>query len=228
MSSILSKIRTPFRYTFTNATLILVIINVAVFFLYNFTFLIPIREEYLSLNVLGFVYRKCFWQPVTYMFMHANMAHLLSNMIGLLFFGLQVERAIGSKEFMLLYFATGVLSGLFSVALYYALGVYQTSLGLQPYAFVNSLVGASGAIYGILLAFATIFPKSRIYVWFILPVPAPILVIAYAAIEFFSQFTSTSNVAHYTHLAGFAVAFFYFVVRFGVNPIKVWRDAFRK
>ena len=93
---------------------------------------------------------------------------------------------------------------------------------------MNSLVGASGAIYGILLAFATIFPKSRIYVWFVLPVPAPILVIAYAAIEFFSQFTSTSNVAHYTHLAGFAVAFFYFVVRFGVNPIKVWRDAFRK
>lgn len=228
MSDILSKIRRPFRYQFSNAALILIITNVAVFFLYNYTFLIPIREEYLSLNVIGFVYEKCFWQPVTYMFMHANMAHLFSNMLGLLFFGMQVERAIGSKEFVLLYFVVGIMSGLFSVFLYYLLGQYQISVGLQPYAFLNSLVGASGAIYGVLLAFATIFPKSRIYLWFILPVPAPILVIGYAAIEFFSQFAGSSNVAHYTHLAGFAVAFLYFIVRFGVNPVKVWRDAFRK
>ena len=114
------------------------------------------------------------------------------------------------------------------VAVFYALGTYQMQLGYQPYAFITQLIGASGAIYGILLAFAVIFPKSRIYVWFVLPVPAPLLVLVYALIEFFAQFSRSSNVAHYTHLAGFAAAFFYFIVRMGINPIKVWKDAFRK
>ena len=228
MNNVLSKIRTPFRYTFKNATIALIIINFAVFFLYNFTNLIPISEDFFSLNVIGFVYRKFIWQPVTYMFMHANFAHLFSNMLGLFFFGLQVERAVGTKEFLLLYFVIGILSGLFSVAVFYALGTYQMQLGYQPYAFITQLIGASGAIYGILLAFAVIFPMSRIYVWFVLPVPAPVLVLVYALIEFFAQFSRTSNIAHYTHLAGFVAAFFYFIVRMGINPIKVWKDAFRK
>ena len=72
------------------------------------------------------------------------------------------------------------------------------------------------------------YPKNKIFIWGIIPVPSPILVIAYAVIELLNQFTGTrSGVAHMTHLAGFAFAFLYFVIRMGVNPIKVWKDAYR-
>lgn len=101
-------------------------------------------------------------------------------------------------------------------------------MGFPPYAFVYSLIGASGAIYGILFAYAVIFPRSRIFIYGLIPVPAPILVLIYAIIEFFSQFFSSLNVAHQAHLAGFGFAFLYILIRMGVNPIKVWRNVFRK
>lgn len=89
-------------------------------------------------------------------------------------------------------------------------------------------MGASGAIYAMLLAYAVIFPRSRIFIWGILPVPAPVLVIAYAVIELGSQIIGvSSNVAHMTHLAGFAFSWLYFVVRMGINPYKVWKNIYR-
>ena len=223
MGNLLKKVRTPFRYTFSNATLILILVNVAVFFASSS---LRLNDSALALSVQGFLGYKMFWQPVTYMFVHAGLSHLLGNMLGLLFFGLQVEKAVGSKEFLLMYFLVGILSGLFSLGLYYCLGIVQISGGMPPYAFAMQLVGASGAVYGILFAYAVIFPKARVFVWFVLPVPAPLLVVIYTVIEFFSQF-SGSNVAHYAHLAGFAFAFLYFLLRMGVNPVKVWKDAYR-
>ena len=210
----MSILRRPFRYSFVNTTLALIAINVAVFFLMAVT---PLSRyyAYLALTVRGFVYYHCFWQPVTYMFVHSGMNHLFFNMLALLFFGLSVEKAIGSKEFLLLYLLTGTLCGVLSLALYVLCGV--------PVA----LVGASGAIYGILLAYAVIFPRSRIYVWWIIPVPAPILVLLYAVIELANQFYGASGVAHLTHLAGFAVAWLYFRIRMGIRPLQVWKDAYR-
>lgn len=144
-SEILSRIRRPFRYSFKNATLSIIAINAVVYFLFNFTNLIPVGEDYFSINVVGFVFHQCFWQPLTYMFMHGNIQHLFFNMLGLLFFGMQVERALGSKEFVMMYLVIGVLSGLFSVGVYYALGAYMVSQGMYPYTYLVSLVGASGA-----------------------------------------------------------------------------------
>ena len=157
------------------------------------------------------------WQPFTYMFVHGDFWHLFFNMLGLFFFGTSVERAIGSREFLLMYLVVGVLGGVTSLLVYFFTGIW-----------LIFLIGASGAIYGILFAYAVIFPKNKIYIWGIIPVPSPILVIAYAVIELLNQFTGTrSGVAHMTHLAGFAFAFLYFVIRMGVNPIKVWKDAYR-
>lgn len=221
------SLRKPFRYSYKNAALKLIIINVIVFLLFRYTNLIPIDERYFAINVAGFISGKMFWQPFTYMFMHGSFSHLIFNMLGLYFFGSQIERALGTKEFLLMYFVIGVLSGLFSVIVYYFMGIFQMHFGNFPYAFLYSLVGASGAIYGILFAFAVFFPTAKIYVYFLLPVPAPILVIAYAIIEFFSQFGS-SNVAHHTHLAGFGFSFLYIFIRMGINPIKVWKDAYRR
>ena len=209
MSSI---IRRPFRYGFFNATLILIAVNVAVFLL---TSLSSKLEGLLSMNVVMVIGYHCWWQPLTYMFTHANFQHLLFNMLGLLFFGLPVERAVGSKEFLLLYFFCGIMDGLLSLALYYLLGAYRVFL-----------LGASGAVYSLLLAYAVIFPRSRIFVFGLIPLPAPVMVALYAAVEFFSQFTA-SNTAHFTHLTGFVLAWIYLRVRMGVNPIKVWHDAWR-
>lgn len=235
---ILNTIRKPFRYSFSNVTLFLVLINVAVYIF--FKFYSPISQNYFSLSVVGFVYKKMYWQPLTYMFMHANFSHLLFNMLGLLFFGFHTERAVGSKEFALLYMVTGILCGLFSLAVYYFVGVYDISIGNLihvgfsngipvglPQTYLIKLVGASGAIYAILFSSAVIFPRSKIFIWGLIPVPAPLLVAVYAIIEFVSQFISSSNVAHMTHLAGFGFAYLYFLIRMGVNPIKVWRNIYR-
>lgn len=228
MESLLRKIRTPFRYTYKNVTLLIVLINILVYFLYNFTNLISVSQNFFSINVVGFVYNRFFWQPITYMFLHSNLSHLFFNMLGLLFFGIQVEKALGSKEFALMYFLIGIFSGLFSLLVYYLLGIYSISIDAYPTSFFYSLIGASGVVYGILFAYATIFPRSRIYIYFFIPVPAPLLVLIYAIIEFFSQFLSSSNVSHQTHLAGFGIAFLYFFIRMGVNPIKIWKDTFRR
>lgn len=209
-----SIIRKPFKYTFKNATAIIILINAAVFLIEK---LFPSFTWYLSLNVINCLGNRMYWQPFTYMFAHGSFQHIFFNMIGLLCFGLSVEKAIGTKEFVLMYLLTGFLGGIFSLIIYYVFGLYGIFL-----------LGASGAIYGMLLAYAVIFPQNRIFIWGIIPVPAPVLVLAYAIIEFLSQFVgSRDGVAHSVHLAGFAFAWLYFVVRFGINPLKVWKNAYR-
>lgn len=209
-----SIIRKPFRYSFKNATLGIVLANTIVFLIQKF---IPSIVSYFSLNVVNCLGNKMFWQPVTYMFIHGNFSHLFFNMFGLFCFGTAVERTVGSKEFVLMYFVIGSLCGLFSLVFYWLTGFYGIFL-----------MGASGAIYGILLAYAVIFPRSQIFIWGIIPVPAPVLVIGYALIEMGSQLFGVKNgVAHSVHLAGFLFSWIYFLVRLGINPLKVWKDAYR-
>lgn len=224
--SLLKKFRQPLKYTYKKTAIFLIFANIAVYFLFSFVNL-PFSEDSLALSVAGLI-KKEFWQPATYMFMHGSLSHLFFNMLALLFFGISVERAIGTKEFLILYFLTGIFSGLFSAGIFYGIGLIQISNGGYPLYWIYQLIGASGAIYGILLSYAVIFPKNRIFIYGLIPVPAPILVLAYAIFEFFSQFLGSSNVAHCTHLAGFGFAFLYFIVRMGVNPIRVWKDACKR
>ena len=198
---------------FNNTALILIGINIGVYLLLS---VIPELEIYLSLNVMYMVRYKMFWQPLTYMFVHSGFTHILFNMIGLLFFGIAVERRIGSKEFLLIYLIAGIFAGLFSFIIYYFSGMYFVFL-----------MGASGAVYGILLAYAVIYPRSQLFIWGVLPVPAPLLIVIYAGMEIASQlFGSRYGVAHMTHLAGFAAVWLYFMIRMGINPYKVWKDAY--
>ncbi len=208
-----NPLRRQFEYRFFYASLALIAVNFVFFFA---TSIIPDLTYYLGLSPVYFVRRRMYWQIFTYMFIHGNMRHILSNMLGLFFFGMTVERALGSKEFLLMYFVCGLASGLCSLAFYLWAGTYNVLL-----------VGASGAVFAIMLAYAVIFPRANIYIWGILPIPSPILVAAYAAIELLSQLTGyKSNVAHYAHLFGFAAAFLYFIVRMGVNPVSVWKNAY--
>ena len=211
-----SIIRRPFRYTFCNMALIIIGINIAVYILLKMN---PRLISYLALNVINVVRGHMYWQFFTYMFVHdiSSLQHILFNMLGILFFGVTTEKAIGSKEFLLLYLLSGIFCGIVSFVIYYFSGA--------SYVF---LYGASGALYTILLAYAVIYPRAKIFIWGIVPVPAPLLIAAYAGIEIASQLLNmNSGVAHMTHLAGFAFAWIYFLVRMGINPWKVWKSAYR-
>jgi len=201
-----SLIRRPFRYSNRNVVLWLIAVNVVIF---AATYVLPSLNYVFAMNPMGVLSGR-FWQVFTYMFAHANLSHLFLNMLGLFFFGTQIERELGSSEFLLFYLLTGLLAGVFSFVVYMATGSYQVFL-----------LGASGAVYAVLLAFATIFPRAEIYIWGILPLRAPLLVIGYTLIEIGSQlFSYRSSVAHLTHLAGFGFAWLYFLARFGINPVK--------
>ncbi len=206
-----SLLQKQFPYTYSSMTFYLIGINIL---FYMMSIIYP-RSVIYTAMIPGLVIQKLFiWQFVTYMFTHANFSHILFNMLGLFFFGVQVERRMGSYEFLLFYMLSGVLAGLFSFAVYVLTGYYSIIL-----------LGASGAVFAVLFAFAVYFPQANIYIFGIIPIRAPILVIGYAAIELFSQITSTrSGIAHLTHLAGFAFAYLYFLVRLGINPVEAFRQ----
>jgi membrane associated rhomboid family serine protease len=207
----MNPIRRPFRYRYDNAVLYVIGINVAVFALQQ---IFPRLSRYLALNPV-LVYNGWFWQFITYMFAHGGISHLVFNMLALFIFGSQVERRMGSREFLLYYMMTGLLAGVFSFLVYLFTGSYGVFL-----------LGASGAIFAVQLAYAAFFPDSVVYVWGILPLRAPVMVLGFTAIELFSSvFGLRSGVAHLTHLAGFAWGWVYFLARFGANP---WRSFTRR
>lgn len=208
-------LRRPLPYQQYHAAFILIGINVLVYLL---TRVSPSAIQYLAMNPILVVREGWVWQPFSYMFAHAGLTHILFNMLGILFFGTQVERRMGSNEFLLFYLGTGLLAGLFSLGFYWLTGSTRVFL-----------LGASGAVFAVLLAFATFFPSAMIYIFGIIPIRAPILVLGYTALELFAQVTGGGGgVAHLTHLAGFLFAFLYFVLRFGVNPIRVMLEDMRR
>lgn len=144
------------------------------------------------------------WQFITYQFMHGGWMHLFFNMFALWMFGVELESVWGAKRFLIYYLLCGIGAGLIH------LGV-SSLLGESGY----MTVGASGAIYGILLAFGLTFPDRPIIMFPIFfPVPARIFVLIYAGIELIAGFSNTSSgVAHFAHLGGAAVGFF--LLKFG-------------
>ena len=142
------------------------------------------------------------WQLITCGFLHANLIHLAINMYALWMFGSDVERAIGPRHYLTLYFASLLCSSatqLLVVSIMTSAGVYPT-------------VGASGAIFGVLLAFGMLFPRRTI-VLLIPPIPMPaiVFVILYALLELFSGvFGTDQGVAHFAHLGGMVGAYLTF------------------
>ncbi len=138
------------------------------------------------------------WTVITYMFLHAGFVHLLFNMIILFFFGPRLEGRIGSRSFLLLYMGSG-------------LGAAVLSALFTPTA---AILGASGAVYGVMAAFATYWPREEIYIWGVLPVQARWLILLMAGAALFFGVTGTrSGVAHFAHLGGAAVGFLHLKIR---------------
>ena len=138
------------------------------------------------------------WTIVTYMFLHGGFSHLFFNMLGLFFFGGRVEHRLGGRDFARLYFVSGVAGALLS-------------MGLAPRA---AIIGASGGVFCVSLAFAMFWPRERIYIWGVLPVEAWLLVAINTGLSIFSGFGGTgSGVAHFAHLGGYLGAWAYLTLR---------------
>jgi len=207
-----SILRRPLRYRYFSATIILIVINVIVFLL-GFVGLQRLIQVYFGLTPLLVVNAGAWWQVVTYMFVHGGWGHIFFNMLALFLFGIQLEQRMGSTEFLLYYFICGIGAGLATVFINLATGQGAVDV-----------VGASGAIFALLLAFATYFPDARIFIFGILPMRAPVAVALYAGIEIFSSFTSfQSGVAHLTHLAGLLVGYCYLLARLDMNPVTIFQ-----
>lgn len=198
-----------FPYSYWNITSIFIAINFIMFCLTGFLF--PSLKYIFSLVPSYILYRHYYWQFLTYMFTHATVSHFIFNMLSLYIFGTAVERRIGSREFLLYYLLTGVLSGVASYAMFYMANTNTV------------LLGASGAIYALLMLFSVLYPRSVIYVFGLIPVQAPLLIILYFIIELISGLTAHDGVAHMTHLSGLVFGLLYIVVRMRMNPLKEWR-----
>lgn len=183
-------------------------------------------------NILGLHFFKASdfapYQFVTYMFMHGGFSHLFFNMFALYMFGSVLERVWGAKRFLIYYFVAGIGAGLLQEVVQYANFVHEglaaydgvsTKTGVIPMGqFLNlwTTVGASGAIYAILLGFGMSFPNDKMFVF---PLPFPIkakfFVIGYAVIELLLGLSNTQDgIAHFAHLGG---------MLFGLAMILYWR-----
>lgn len=171
----------------------LILANAVAFILLYWVQIIPWRATvaYLGFNVTE-VYKEP-WTIITYMFVHAGFLHVFFNMLMLFFFGPPLEERWGGKEFIKYYLICGVGGALFT--LLFGGG---------------TIVGASGAIYGIMLAYALNWPDSLIWIYAIFPVKAKYLVLFLGALSFFFAFSGPADgIAHFAHLGGLVVGFVY-------------------
>jgi membrane associated rhomboid family serine protease len=160
--------------------------------------------NYLGLVPQDVIERRFLWQPVTYMFLHAGFFHILFNMLGIWMFGVELERMWGTRFFLKYYAITGVGAAVTTIL-----------VGLLPYAptaatYEMNTVGASGALYGLLVAYALYFPDRPILMFLLFPVPAKFFVIIIGAISFLSATgAGSSTVAHVAHLGGIVFGYLY-------------------
>jgi len=184
----------------------IIIINVAVFLIQGLLDPVLMNQsiKYLGLTPAMVLQEGCVWQIVSYMFLHGNFMHLFFNMYALLMFGIPIEQTWGSKQFLKYYFFTGIGAGItIFVINYFVVG------GVAAYI---PTIGASGAIFGILLAFGVLFPDSQILIFFVLPLKAKYLVVLYGVFTMGALISTggAGAVSHAGHLGGliFGLAWF--------------------
>jgi membrane associated rhomboid family serine protease len=161
------------------------------------------------------------WQIATYMFLHGGVFHIAFNMLALWMFGAELERIWGTRYFVKFYLVTGIGAGALTVL-----------ISLLPFEFAQQLqrsivIGASGAIYGLLLAYAMYFPDRPIYMYFLFPIPAKVFVAIMGAIAFFSSLGEAGGVANATHLGGLLVAYL-FLKSARIHPLSEMKYRYLK
>ena len=173
--------------------------NVAMFVA---TLLVPSLTLYLGLLPVAVVEHFWLWQLATYMFLHGGLFHILFNMLALWMFGAELERTWGTRYFLKFYFVTGMGAGLLTVV--FSLPPF----GFARYLYGADIIGASGAIYGLLLAYAMYFPDRPILL-IVFWVPAKWCVTILGAIAAYSSMTEAGGVANATHLGGLLIGYLF-------------------
>jgi len=185
----------------------LLIINVAVFFIQMIANNLMLGGQplwyvlnmWFALNPISEGFNFQIWQLITYQFMHGGFSHILFNMFALWMFGMEIENIWGSKKFLIYYLICGVVAGL-------------AQLFISPlYSSPAVTIGASGAIFGVMIAFAMLFPDRHIFLYFLIPIRAKYLIGFLFILEIFWIGDAGSNVAHLAHLGG-ALAGFVFIM----------------
>ena len=185
---------------FTDAIRTLVLVNVVVYILQSLSGKEDVFFRLFGLVPSSFLSELMVWQPLTYMFFHApfyssvGISHILLNMLGLWVFGRELEQAWGKNNFLKYYFVTGIGSGLVTF-------LFQINSD-------SPVIGASGAVYGVLLAYGLSYPNRMLYIWGIIPVKSLWLVIIMGAIAFFGLLGNADGISHVTHISGMVIGYF--------------------
>jgi membrane associated rhomboid family serine protease len=155
------------------------------------------------------------WQLITYQFMHGGFSHILFNMFALWMFGSSIEDVFGSKKFLIFYLLAGVSAGLLHLFV-------SPLLGGAP----AVTIGASGAVYGVLIAYALFFPDNLIFLYFLIPVKAKYMIGFLIVIEFLAVDSASSGVAHLAHLGGALFGFLF--IMFDKNSYVSLKNVFKR
>lgn len=197
----------------------LIIVNVVVYFLA----LLLLKNgtnilSYLGLSVPGIKYEYRFWQFFTYMFVHVEPMSLFFTCLELLFFGFKLERAIGSKEFLLFYFVVGLLSSLMTFVTWLIADVNMI------------LIGSQIVINAVLFMYAMIYPYERLLFFFVIPMSIPFCVLLITCIQLvYLIVPALGGVAvNIIYFYGLIVAWIYSAVRMRMNPLNFWKHLFRR
>ena len=189
---------------FTDAIKVLISINFGIFVLQTLA-----GAENLFFPLFGLVPKLVWselmiWQPFTYIFFHGGIWHVLINMFVLWMFGSELERLWGKQHFLKYYFVTGIGSGLITMF-----------VGFNS---MIPIVGASGAVYGVLLAYGLTYPNRTVYLYGIIPIKSLWFVMGIGLIAFMSSLNNVSQISHLTHLSGMVIG--YFMLK---KPVR-WND----
>ena len=199
----------------------LIVLNVAVFIIQVFTagyrgvYSAPSLGEQIPVSFLTYylglipamvVEKGYLWQIATYMFLHSDVTiiHLFFNMYALLIFGIPIEQAWGGKKFLAYYLFTGIGAGL---------TIFVINFISKGMGYWVPTIGASGAVFGVLLAFGVLYPNAEILLFFVLPIRAKYLVVLYGLLELYLEiFGGQTNVSHLGHLGGLFFGLLYFFI----------------
>jgi membrane associated rhomboid family serine protease len=185
----------------------LLIANGAVFLL-QFIFKTQLVALF-GLTPVAVLHQGAIYQLVTYMFLHGGFFHILMNMFILWMFGPELELTWGIKQFFFYYFLTGIAGGAFTVA-------------FQPHSVIPT-IGASGAIYGLLVAYAVMWPNRTLMLYFLIPMKVKYAVILFVGLEFFaSVMGNTDGIGHLAHLGGAAIGFLYLKSDWRLHTLWRW------
>jgi membrane associated rhomboid family serine protease len=190
----------------------LILANIAVYLVYFFGSWISGEPIFDSLLLVpSMVIRGAIWQLVTYLFLHSlsSFWHILFNMLTLWMFGTPIEQTWGTKRFLQYYFLCGIGAGICVVLVNLAIGNGN-----------QRTLGASGAIYGLLLAYGMLFPDQTVMFSFLFPIKAKYMVMIFGAIAFLSSFQTGSTVSNLAHLGGMIFGYIYMKTQFGSRGYK--------